>query len=266
MDEASRAGSPDARGELSQRLREAFSSTAERVHLVSYPRSGSTLLRSYLARLQGRPQLSVYNEDIVGAFASPLSHALDRALVIKSHQIPQDDGPMIYLVRDGRNATLSFLFMSFLMGGHKFSGLSEVSAAIRFLDDREGSWAGHLGAALAKSRKRRCLFVRYEDLRQDPQVAISRVAQFLGGEPSAQAIDACVRLEQANQSYFGKWFSGYRYTPRSGTIYDALVRKRDGDYWRDIFDDAAKRYFHETGGTQYLLQYGYEQSAAWWKG
>lgn len=233
---------------------------------MSYPRSGSTLLRSYLARLQGRPQLSVYSEDIVGGFAPPLSEALGRTLVMKTHQIPRDDAPMIYLVRDGRNATLSFLYMTFLMGGHKFSELSEVRSAIRFLDEGEGSWASHLDAALSTSRKRKCLVVRYEDLRQNPQFAIGRIAQFLGADLSSEIIDACVRLEQTNQGYFGKWASGYRYRPRRGTIYDALVLNREGDYWRDIFDAEAKRYFHEGGGTQFLLQYGYEQSADWWKG
>jgi len=121
-------------------------------------------------------------------------------------------------------------------------------------------------AALSQGRKRKCLVVRYEDLRQDPQRAIGRIAQFLGAELTSQAIDACVGLEKTDRRYFGKWNSGYQYRPRRGTIYDALTRNRTGDYWRHIFNDEAKRYFHESGGTQFLLQYGYEESPDWWKG
>ena len=45
----------------------------------------------------------------------------------------------------------------------------------------------------------------------------------------------------------------------------SLTPKRKGDYWREMFDAAASRHFHETGGTEFLRHFGYEQSADWWK-
>ena len=235
-----------------------------RVHLVSYPRSGSTLMRKYLALIQGRPQFSIYNEDIVGGAPPVLSEALDHAFVVKSHQFPVDDAPMIYLVRDGRNATLSFLYMAFLFGGHGYSSRADLGEAIRALDKAEGSWADHVSRALDRNNAQR-LILRYEDLMRDPHEAIKGVARFLGGSIDPTAIDRCIRLEKTSRYYVNTPGSGYAFKPRPDTIYYAIHRHRRGDYWREIFDAEASRYFHETGGTDFLLHFGYEQSVDWWK-
>src|SRR4051812_4421000 len=96
-------------------LRDAERRGRRRVWLVSYPRSGNTLMRDYFALLQGRPQWNGYAGDVVGAAGPRLTDVLDGAMIIKTHQMPEaDDDPVIYLLRDGRNATLSFLYMAFL--------------------------------------------------------------------------------------------------------------------------------------------------------
>ena len=243
-----------------------LSKATRRFHLVSYPRSGSTLLRKYLALIQGRPQFSVYNEDVVSGAPPVLSPALEHAFVVKSHQMPADDAPMIYLVRDGRNATLSFLYMGFLFGNHGYSSRADLGEAIRKLDKSEGSWADHVSRALRWGNESQKLVVRYEDLVRDPHDAIRGVARFLGGSIDPTAIDCCIRLEKTSRYYVDTPGSGYAFTPGSDMIYDAIHRHRRGDYWREIFDAAASRYFHETGGTDFLRYFGYEQSADWWKG
>ena len=83
-------------------------------------------MREYFSILQGRPQLSLYEGDVASASCPALTRSLDHVDIIKSHQMPPADGRFIYLVRDGRNAVLSFLYMSFLFGGHQFSKRSEV--------------------------------------------------------------------------------------------------------------------------------------------
>jgi hypothetical protein len=244
----------------------ALSKATQRFHLVSYPRSGSTLLRKYLALLQGRPQFSVYNEDIVSGGPPVLSEALDHAFVVKSHQLPAADAPMIYLVRDGRNATLSFLYMGFLFGGHRYASRADLGEAIRRLDRSEGSWADHVARALRWGNDSQRLFLRYEDLVRDPGEAIKSVARFLGGSIDPAAIERCIRQEKTSRYYVDTRGSGYAFRPPPDTIFDAIHRKRKGDYWREIFDAEASRYFHETGGTEFLRHFGYEQSADWWKG
>src|SRR5260370_288214 len=80
--------------------RGGLSTHRRRVHLVSYPRSGNTLVRQYFSILQGRAQPSVYAGDVVEAKGFALTRSLDNVELVKSHQIPDDDGAMIYLVRD----------------------------------------------------------------------------------------------------------------------------------------------------------------------
>src|SRR6516164_3462010 len=120
-----------ARQAIREHLHDRQSGARTTAYLVSYPRSGNTLVREYFAILQGRPQLSVYEGDVVQASDAALTRALDHVQIIKSHQMPALDGPLIYLVRDGRNASLSFLYMAFLFGGHRFASLREVYDGLR---------------------------------------------------------------------------------------------------------------------------------------
>jgi hypothetical protein len=236
----------------------------QKVNLVSYPRSGSTLAREYFAILQGRAQLSIYAGDVVNATSAALTSSLDNFEIIKGHEMPADDGPMIYLVRDGRNATLSFLYMSFLFGGHRFTDLADVCDGIRHLDATEGSWADHVAQALKQSELRPTLFVRYEDLVREPPATLARMTRFMNADISADVLDECVRRQKASDAYTANPHNGYLYEPAAGSIYDILKRHRRDDYWRHIFDDRSKRYFHERGSTQFLLHFKYEHSTEWW--
>jgi hypothetical protein len=237
----------------------------KRAYLVSYPRSGSTLVREYFSILQGRPQLSVYDGDVVSSTNVALTQSLDHVEIIKSHQMPVDGDPMIYLVRDGRNATLSFLYMSFLFGGHQFSSLAEAYDGIRHLDGAEGCWADHVAQALQQGERRQTLFVRYEDLMCSPEAMLARMARFMNAEVPVEALGDCVRRQKASNDYATNPYNGYLYEPAKNLIYDILKRHRRDDYWRHIFDSRSKRYFHERGGTRFLLHFGYERSPDWWK-
>ncbi len=245
--------------------RKRWSAGRQRVYLVSYPRSGSTLVREFFSILQGRPQYSVYDDDVLGATALPLTNALDHLALVKSHQFPADDEPMVYLVRDGRNATLSFLYLTFLSGGHRFSHLAEAYDGVRYLDRAEGSWPDHVAEALRQSERRRMLFVRYEDLVCSPGAVLARMARFMGAGPPAEVIEECLRRQKRSDSYARNPYSGYLYEPEKNSIYDVLKRYRRADYWRYIFDGRSKRHFHESGGTEFLLRFGYAASADWWR-
>jgi hypothetical protein len=236
----------------------------KRVYLVSYPRSGNTLVRDYFAVLQGRPQLSVYAGDVVQPKAPALTSSLDHVDVIKSHQMPASDDAVIYLIRDGRNATLSFLYMSLLFGGHRFTELSEVHDAIRWLDTVDGCWADHVGRALQRSETRPVLFVRYEDLIARPEAALDDMIRFMDAQVPAATLADCVRRQKEMDRYVENPYNGFLHQPAHNTIYDLLQRHRRGAYWREIFDDRSKQYFHERGATRALIHFGYEESENWW--
>jgi len=267
---AMRDDDPSFEAEARRRIKQFLQSTGfrtrrKRFHLVSYPRSGNTLVREYFSILQGAPQLSVYEGDVVRSDGAALTRALDRVELVKSHQMPADDGAMIYLVRDGRNATLSFLYMAFLFGGHRASRLSEVYDAIRKLDAAEGSWAEHVARALERATARPSLVVRYEDLVREPAAALAAMARFMGAELSDDVLGECVRRQQLIARYGKNPYNGYLYEPAENSIYDLLKRHRRGDYWRHILDPRTRRYLHESGATELLLRFGYESSADWWR-
>jgi hypothetical protein len=245
--------------------RRRVSAARQKVHLVSYPRSGNTLARGYFSVLQGRSQLSTYEGDVVAAPNAALTQALDGIEIIKSHQMPTDDAAMIYLVRDGRNATLSFLYMTYLFGGHRFSELAEVYDGIRQLDAGQGSWADHVAQGLSQTDRRPTLFVRYEDLVREPAVTLGKLTNFMNAEIPAEILDDCVRRHAASDAYAGNPYNGYLHEAAPGSIYDILKRHRSDDYWRLIFDARSRRHFHEHGGTGPLLLFGYETSPDWWK-
>ncbi|MEA2783091.1 MAG: sulfotransferase [Rhodospirillaceae bacterium] len=238
---------------------------ARRIYLVSYPRSGSTLVRKYLSILQGCPQRSIYHDDVVDAATIALTRALDHVEVIKSHRLPPGDDDIIYIVRDGRNATLSFLYLSFLSGGHRLTKLSEAWDGIRQLDEVEGSWGEHVARALGERGRRRILFVRYEDLIRNPHDEMTRIACFMAADLPSEVIASCLRLASSWDGYSRKPLSGYTYEPDPGSIYDLLKRYRGEDYWRHIFDSRCRSHFHERGGTGPLLHFDYERSTDWWK-
>jgi hypothetical protein len=235
------------------------------IFLVSYPRSGSTLLRTYFSILQGRPQLSVYKDDIVNEPGDPLTHVLNDIDLIKSHQLPSGREDIVYLVRDGRNATLSFLYMKFLLGNHRFSAPHEMYGALRYIDADEGSWTRHVEAVLSQSSERQVVFLKYEDLILRPVWFLQRLFDFMQTRVSPSALEHCVRMERKSDSYTKNLHNGYLFQPEPGSIYDLIKRHRIEDYWRFVLDADSQRYFHEQGATELLLRFGYEKSSHWWK-
>lgn len=223
-------------------------------------------MREYLALLQGKQQYSGYVGDVVKPTGPRLTDVLDNVLIIKTHHLPADnDDPIVYLVRDGRNATLSFLYMVYLFGGHKFSRLEDAYGGIRYLDATEGSWAAHVRSILAQSDRRPLLILRYEDLMADPSGTLMRLATFVGADLPPSIAAYCVAHQRTTTDYEAQRSSGYRFEPEPGSIYAILKQHRREDYWRLILDERCKRHLHESGATEFLVRLGYEQAEAWWR-
>lgn len=92
------------------------------IWLASYPRSGNTFFRVLLNHHYGIHTYSVYEDrllterrvdwEIVGHLPRPIpiSNMIEseRTFLVKTHDLPQDNLPAIYLVRDGRDALVSY--------------------------------------------------------------------------------------------------------------------------------------------------------------
>ncbi|MGH7793275.1 MAG: sulfotransferase domain-containing protein [Thermodesulfobacteriota bacterium] len=246
-------------------LLKAKLSFKKKTYLVSYFRSGNSLVRTYFSILQGRPQLSVYKGDVIREQNEPLTKALDHINLIKSHTFNPEYEDVVYIARDGRNAMISHLYMTFLWGGHNFSKLEDIYEGIRHLSGQGHFWGDHVKEALSEAVGKNVLLIKYENLTNNPAETLKKITNFMGVDLSDDTINRCVGLARESKSYFENPHNGYTYEPEENSIYHFLKKHRSEDYWKKIFDDRTKRYFHERGGTEFLLKFGYEQSDDWWK-
>ena len=161
------------------------------VWLASYPRSGNTFVRILLRQGFGLKTYSLHQgddkdfgdeklSDIVGHTTAAPEHDLvsearasSELYVIKTHQPPLTDDPAIYIVRDGRSATVSYFH--YVNEGKEFKIPME---AMIDGNDFSGSWSGHY-AAWEPLKRPNTLLLRYEEITRDPETAIEVIGEFL---------------------------------------------------------------------------------------
>jgi len=168
------------------------------IWLSSYPRSGNTFLRALLHNCLGQNTYSIYNDSDIGgdsgltnltghctlkhAFGSPefdLTHlrARKETFFLKTHEpnraLVEPGDKVIYIVRDGREATLSFqkYLRNFF---EKETTLLELSLGIGF---PRGSWSDHVIGWKPKKHDD-TLLLFFEELTANPKEAVEQVANF----------------------------------------------------------------------------------------
>src|SRR5262245_13376750 len=166
------------------------------VWIASYPRSGNTFLRIILQNVFRLPTYSAYN--IEGQnFPDPSAEALEEAPVlprnwrsllsgqpeakmtlIKTHDLPPDSAPGIYLIRDGRATIHSYFYYHKKFAFEKPSLTEVIAGACQF-----GPWSDHYVAWQPRTRPN-TLFLRYEDLVARPAEIIPQIARFLATQPT----------------------------------------------------------------------------------
>jgi estrone sulfotransferase len=167
-------------------------------YLVSFPRSGNTWLRSLLTAL-------VHDEPITPELIQstiPDVHRSDRSQappgrwgLIKSHT-PFVEMParVVYLVRDGRDAMLSYHAHQVALG--RLDPGDGPGPFLRSNDVWPCPWPQHVQGwldGLATRPKGRSLVLRYEDLTADTAEGLARVAELVGLPTSASRIARAVR-------------------------------------------------------------------------
>ncbi|GAK55759.1 putative beta-glycosyltransferase protein [Candidatus Vecturithrix granuli] len=170
--------------------------------LASYPRSGNTYFRILLHHFYGIRTTSLYSETMLSTtFESsgfyPLLKPLEERIAdktlfwIKSHELPSGDFPAIYLVRDGRDALLSYTWYILTIENAR----SEISPALFWqtfhdliTDNRYfGGWSSHV---LEWSRRKApTAILKFEDLISVPHpLPIIQQACCAIGYPFAEEI------------------------------------------------------------------------------
>jgi hypothetical protein len=242
-------------------------------YLVGYPRSGNTLLTQFLSFAFAAPNYSVYPGS--GWYFSRrfYERAPGHPVFIKDHVLYPEylDYEILSPVRDGRDATISLARYLYASGASPFVRRGELADFISYAATSLGFgfWGDHTRKLLgAQDRGARIRFVRYEEIFGNYQRLVTLAEELAGGEP-VPCLD-----EGAFRNFREQWQRRLRlhaewseelalpedsFIPRNWSIGGGSID------WQRAFDLPARRRFHELGGTEMLIQLGYETDENWWR-
>ena len=234
------------------------------VYLASYPRSGNTLLRMILWQCFGLKTVSEYDEEprwnanpdwlsLVGSVEHWDTDFLVRLddeqgiVPFKTHAHPENmayrERPAIYVIRDGREACVSYWRFHHDILGRRDVSLRDVIRG----DCLFGSWSAHVWA-WGPTTRRNTLFLRYEDMKGSWARTCARIGVFFLG---AGALTC------------------WPYTGEKPTPWDqlhqtdpAFFRSGKNDTWRDLMTGDDLRLFDKLHGDT-MRKYGYCKEASY---
>ncbi len=205
--------------------------------LASYPRSGNTFLRVVLKAAFGMPSDSAYPEKsehevreglIPGRSLSDMARDADLCCV-KTHELPADDDhPAIYVVRDGRDALVSYAHYALEAIDRKSAppdpaAFSSLLQALVSTDAHFGGWARHVTAWT--SRKGPTEIIRFEELIVDPIPIVERALAGLGirRQPAPARLPSFAELHERAPEFFR--------TGRVGSHRDEMPQGLEDLFW-----------------------------------
>jgi hypothetical protein len=200
------------------------------VFLVSFPKSGNTWIRFLIGNLTHPEERVTFANvdrivpDIYGTTANDI-RAIPPPRVFKSHEaFDPRYRRVIYIVRDPRDVAVSSYHFA-RKGRHIADTLPlETYVCTRFLgrDHEYGNWGDHVGSWLvnasniaqlleggnlsageglrlgARGHGRQFLLLRYEDLLENTEEELSRIAEFVGQKASPQEIRRAIAWSSAD--------------------------------------------------------------------
>ncbi len=206
------------------------------IWIASWPRSGNTLLRTILWNCFRLRSGSIYPRDLGddAALKEYVGHIdqdpngrtkfpAGNIPLVKTHELPSDDNPAIYVVRDGRAAcaSLSEFYKSNLSLEAAISGHS-----------RFGAWSSHLAAWKPWSRPH-TLLLMYEEMISDLPRVLDKLESFTGRKAIASGIPDRELLTSLDER---------------------MVRKKND--WRETFSAGAMELFNQ-GNMEMMCRMGY---------
>jgi hypothetical protein len=216
------------------------------IFVVSYPKSGNTWTRFLLGNLiyQDEP---VTFANVEYRLPSVYVHS-DRKLrklprILKSHDcFDPRYKTVIYIVRDPRDVLVSAYHYAIKVGAVPQSwGIEKFVPALldgsfdsgRVLSPRFGSWYDNVASWLAMRHNRKFLLLRYEDMIEDPERELVRVADFLGLEATPERLARAVRLSAADHMRELEKTQADEWSLTKNTRADiAFIRKAKAGGWR----------------------------------
>lgn len=112
--------------------------------LASYPRSGNTFLNVIFRQSFQVPKLSLYED----ATCLEEMRRSSQIYAVKTHELPGDDSPALYLARDGRDCLVSYAHFDLQVnqgkGSYSQQEFSSVLTNLIVLNKSFGGWSRHV--------------------------------------------------------------------------------------------------------------------------
>jgi len=192
--------------------------------IVSYPRSGNTWTRFLVANLLHPGEVVTFAniERLVPdceAKSSRYLRSIPRPRVIKSHEYFDHRYPrVIYVVRDPRDVALSYYDFErkyrHIPDSYPFENYITDFVRGRLSSRDWGTWGENVGSWIStRMGQESFLLLRYEDMLEDPALAVNRIAAFVGIQPDEARIRSVLerssaqRMRQLERGQSNQWVS-----------------------------------------------------------
>ncbi|XP_068426398.1 amine sulfotransferase-like isoform X2 [Clinocottus analis] len=178
------------------------------VFVVTYPKSGTIWMQQILLLLEAKGDLTAISKlskysnaelipwiELMGnrqtfiTAPSPRMRVSHLPFQFMPSALSQKKGKVIYVARNPKDVVVSYFYF------HKLANMLETPTDFddffeRFLrgDVFGGSWFQHIKTWYSHKDDMNMLFITYEELIQDLQAAVQRIASFLGKELSAEQL------------------------------------------------------------------------------
>ncbi|MFZ0955272.1 MAG: sulfotransferase domain-containing protein [Candidatus Sulfotelmatobacter sp.] len=238
------------------------------VFLTSYPRSGNTWTRFLVGNLvyQNEPVTFLTVERLVPDMyksSDRVLRNLPRPRILKSHEcFDPRYKKVIYIVRDPRDVAVSNYHWELKLRSVR-DGFPIEDFVPRWMEPqfwpRIGSWGDHVTSWLStRQGNKGFLLLRYEDLKQDPQRALARVAEFLGIEPSTDRLNRAVDLSSAENMRKLEKQESAQWVATTLTRQDKpFVRNATSGGWKAVLPEQTVAYIEKHWG-HLMRNLGYE--------
>lgn len=242
---------------------------ADDTFIVSYPRSGNTWTRFLLANLlyAGKTVTFANIEGLIPDAEAQSSRYMKRVpspRTIKSHQYFDHRYPrVLYIVRDPRDVVLSYYNFS-----RKYRQITDEYPLESYVHDFVtgklssapwGTWGENVGTwVAARNGRPDFLLVRYEDLIEQTEIELARVAVFLGLEPAADRLHAAIERSSAARMREMEKIEGADWVTTKGKRPDIpFIGSASSGNWRSKLPAAAASEI-ETAWGPLMASLGYE--------
>jgi hypothetical protein len=244
--------------------------------IVSYPKSGNTWTRFLIGNLVYPDGVNFSNINQLVPDPGDLSKrqlkSLPRPRIIKTHQ-PFDPRyrRVICIVRDPRDVALSEYHFDIKRGA-----IDENFPLNRFVsrfvagevNHDSGSWGENVGSWISARQNgkkfqsgRNFLLVRYEDLLDDPNGELARIARFLGIDPTTERIAKAVERSSADEMRKAEKLHGHLWSSTKETRQDKpFVRAAKAGSWKTELPASCIREIELAWGPL-MRELGYELRA-----